>query len=465
MVYEIFTRKRSPAPSSSEPPRKYQSRAPGKGDGDSSHGHWAYESASRRTYYPPKEDYRSERSCAKDEYERRQSTLNASRINSSLETPGRADEEDLEPPGTESTTLQYTLTPRVSFLTWKDRLYQELEELNCLFTIEPSHKRKANITMEDELKYRSLAQAIISMRLDDAHQALVANFDDPLKVMKVLADYREPDLRHLEKRAQQRLNSMVYREAVPVHEFVSAFEAVLGEVEKYSGERISDHMMKQHLLSAIIGDFPNILVGSRAPSNEVRYDDLKKLLFEAVERRTAAKKAELERRRVVSGNALANERRAAGANVANKTVEASNKHPAARNVDVKGQCGAGKVDQQRTASTNAVVFQVRLNIVLYRNDRRTATLKTQRLERNRLRSKSIFINRSEVSSRSVISERGSIFIDTYFTYVSMNWFDSTVRKLVTILLFNVPTELDRMIRNLKDTLFSIKPVQVRMSVV
>lgn len=244
-------------------------------------------------------------------------------------------------------------------MTWKDRLYRELEELNCLFTIEPTLRKKANMTLEDELTYRNLAKAIICMRLDDGHLALVSNVEDPLKVMKVLADFREPELRHLERRAQQRLNSTVYHAAVPVRDFIRTFENLLKEVEKYSGERMSNNTMKQHLLSAVIDDFPDIMVDSKASSNEIRYDDLKKLLIEAVEQRSAAKNVELEQRRFTSRNILATERRSAAASVASQKVEVSEKQPADKNVEVKAQ-RTSKVDEQRAASTNTAVSQVRL---------------------------------------------------------------------------------------------------------
>lgn len=340
----MFARKRSPEPLSAEPSRKSQRWEP-RESSVASRAPWSYENASRRTNFA-NDDPRPARS----DFERRPPSISDARINPFARSPPRRQEEELEPPGTESTTLQYTLTPRVSFLTWKDRVYRELEELNCLFTVEPTLRRKANMTLDDELTYRSLAKAVICMRLDNAHLALVSNLDDPLKVMKVLSDIREPELRHLEKRAMQRLNSTVYHSTVPVRDFLRTFENQLRELEKYSGERMSDSTMKQQLLSAIVGDFPDIMVGSKLSSGEIRYEDLKKLLIEAVERRTAIQNAELKMRQAARTNVSTS----AAASVASQKV--MEKQPVAQKIQAPAP---GRVDERRVVGTNTAVSQVR----------------------------------------------------------------------------------------------------------
>lgn len=290
MACEVSNRKRR-AESPSKYLISYDYEVRSETEVRSSNGSRMFESTSRRTYYPS--DGRPDsRHLRGEEYERRSSSRPKSKSSRRVkwrqsQSPSPHRDDGFELPDAGNTT--YTLTSQVPYAAWKERLYQELEELNCLFAVEPTAKKKANMAEEDELKYRSLAKAIISMRVDDEHLALVDSVEDPLEAMQRLNRFREPNLRAMEARAEKQLAALVYDPNVPLDKFLHSFEGLVLEVEKYSGARLSDHKLKQRLLSAIIGEFPHIMSGPNASSASFGYRDLKELLREAVERRTASK--------------------------------------------------------------------------------------------------------------------------------------------------------------------------------
>lgn len=179
--------------------------------------------------------------------------------------------------------FSYILSKQILFRDWKGRVENELKYYDCLEGL------RSENTSKDK---KDIAASIIKNRVDDEHLRIIAQSNEPKEMINLLENYRQPRNATSDIPLRRKLNTLYYQGNEDVHEFITEYEILINDIERMSGETMTDKEKKRHFIMATEDNFPNLKNAERASKGQTTYVELRNMLIDEVQ---SSKEQEIRR--------------------------------------------------------------------------------------------------------------------------------------------------------------------------